>query len=144
MYKHTVTYEDFNGTTRTEDLYFNINRSELVMLDNSVPGGMGNRLQRMVKAADNVEIMETVEWLLRNTYGIKSEDGRRFIKSDELFDEFKQTEAFDAFFMELVSDEDMMSNFIRGILPKMEDSEWNKIQEKSFTIVDVNKTLPEE
>lgn len=144
MYKHTVTYEDFNGNTRTEDLYFNLSRSELVILDNSVPGGMGNRLTRMVKAADNVEIMETVEWLLRNTYGIKSEDGRRFIKGDAIFDEFKQTEAFDAFFMELVSDEDMMANFVRGVLPKMEDTEWNKIQEKSFGIIDVKDTISKE
>lgn len=137
MYKHTVTYEDFNGNTRTEDLYFNLSRSELVMLDNSVPGGLGNRLQRMVKAADNVEIMDTVEWLLRNSYGIKSEDGRRFIKGNDIFDEFKQTEAFDTFFMDLVSSEDTMAKFIRSILPKMEDSEWNKIQEKSFALVDV-------
>ena len=137
MYKHTVTYEDFNGNTRTEDLYFNLSRSELVMLDNSVPGGLGNRLQRMVKAADNVEIMDTVEWLLRNSYGIKSEDGRRFMKGDAIFDEFKQTEAFDTFFMDLVSSEDTMAKFIRSILPKMEDSEWNKIQEKSFALVDV-------
>lgn len=141
MYKHTVSYTDFNGTERTEDLYFNITRSELIMMDNSVPGGLGNRLQRMIKAADNVEIMETVEWLLRNSYGVKSEDGRRFIKGDALFEEFKQTEAFDTFFIELVSDEDNMSKFIRGVLPKMEDSEWNKIQDKSFGIIDVTNKL---
>lgn len=144
MYKHTVTYEDFNGNTRTEDLYFNLSRSELVMLDNSVPGGLGNRLQRMVKAADNVEIMETVDWLLRNSYGIKSDDGRRFIKGDAVFDEFKQTEAFDTFFMDLISNEDMMAKFIRSILPKMEDSEWNKIQEKSFSLVDVTDNIATE
>lgn len=144
MYKHTVTYEDFNGNTRTEDLYFNLSRSELVMLDNSVPGGLGNRLQRMVKAADNVEIMETVDWLLRNSYGIKSDDGRRFIKGDAVYDEFKQTEAFDTFFMDLISNEDMMARFIRSILPKMEDSEWNKIQEKSFALVDVTDNIATE
>lgn len=144
MYKYTVTYEDFNGVSRTEDLYFNLSRAELVMLDNSVPGGLGNRLQRMVNAADNVEIMETVDWLLRNSYGVKSEDGRRFIKRDDIYEEFKQSEAFDTFFMELISSEDNMTKFIRGMLPKMEDSEWNKIQDKSFGIVDVKNRFEEQ
>lgn len=136
MYKHTVTYEDFNGNTRTEDLYFNMSKSEMIFLDNSVPGGLGNRLMRISKAADNVEIMETIDWLLRNTYGIKSDDGRRFVKGDGIYEEFKQTEAFNAFFSDLVTSDDMIVKFIRGVMPKMEDSEWNKIQEKSFTLVE--------
>lgn len=141
MYKHTVTYEDFNGNTRTEDLYFNMSKSEMIMLDNSVPGGLGNRLTRISKAADNVEIMNTLDWLLRNTYGIKSEDGRRFIKGDKIYEEFKQTEAFNAFFTDLVEQEDMIVKFIRGVMPKMEDSEWNKIQEKSFTLIEAKESF---
>lgn len=130
MFKHTVTYEDFDGNKRTEDLYFNMSQSEMVMLDNSVPGGLSNRLLRISRAADNVEIMDTVDWLLRNTYGIKSDDGRRFVKGDEIYAEFKQTEAFNTFFMELLGEGDLMSRFIRGVMPKMEDSEWEKVQEK--------------
>lgn len=134
MYKYTATYEDFDGNVRTEDLYFNLSKSEMVLLDNSVPGGLGNRLDRITKAADNVEIMESFLWILRKTYGIKSEDGRRFIKNDQIFDEFMQSAAFDEFFTKLTTEEDFAANFIRSVIPQMTDKEWNEIDRKANLI----------
>jgi hypothetical protein len=49
---------------------------------------------------------------------VRSEDGKRFIKNDQLREEFTQTAAYDALFMELATDEDAAANFIQGILPK--------------------------
>lgn len=134
MYKYTATYEDFDGNVRTEDLYFNLSKSEMVLLDNSVPGGLGNRLDRITKAADNVEIMESFLWILRKTYGIKSEDGRRFIKNDQIFDEFMQSASFDEFFTKLTTEEDFAANFIRSVIPQMTDKEWNEIDRKANLI----------
>lgn len=134
MFKYTVNYTDFDNNNRSEDLFFNLSKTEMVLLDNSVPGGLGNRLERISKAADNVEIMETFMWILRKSYGIKSEDGRRFVKSDEIFDEFMQTAAFDEFFTKLTTDEDFAANFIRKIIPQMTDGEWEKIQNKANVI----------
>ncbi len=52
------------------------------------------------------------------SYGEKSADGKRFIKSDESREAFSQTAAFDTLFMELATEDEAASNFIKGILPK--------------------------
>ena len=50
-------------------------------------------------------------------YGKKSPDGRRFIKNNEIREEFTQTEAYSIIFMELATDADKAAEFINGIIP---------------------------
>lgn len=118
MLKKTITYTDYNDVERTEDHYFNISKAELVLMESSVTGGMRQRLEKIVKSQDNVAIMETFRDLVHRSYGVKSDDGKRFIKSDELATEFEQTEAYSELIMELLSDADAAANFINAILPK--------------------------
>jgi type I restriction-modification system DNA methylase subunit len=56
--------------------------------------------------------------LILMAYGVKSEDGRRFIKTDQLREEFSQTEAFNVLFMELATNDDAAVIFMDGILPR--------------------------
>lgn len=118
MLKKTITYTDYNDVERTEDFYFNLSKAELVMMENSVVGGMKQRLEKIVQSQDNVEIMETFRDLIRRSYGVKSDDGKRFIKSDELFKEFEQSEAYSELVLELLGNPDKASHFINSILPK--------------------------
>ena len=118
MLKKTITYTDYNGVERTEDHYFNLSKADLVMMENSVIGGMKQRMEKIVQSQDNVEIMETFRDLISRSYGVKSDDGRRFIKSKELSTEFEQTEAYSELVMELLSDPNKASEFINAILPK--------------------------
>ena len=48
---------------------------------------------------------------------MKSPDGKRFIKNQELCDEFVQSIAFDTFMMELMSDDMAAANFVNAIIP---------------------------
>lgn len=118
MLKKTITYTDYNDVERTEDFYFNLSKAELVMMENSVIGGMRQRLEKIVKSQNNVEIMEVFKDLITRSYGVKSDDGKRFIKSDAITDEFVQTEAYSELVMELLTDPEKASNFINAILPK--------------------------
>lgn len=118
MLKKTITYRDYNDVERTEDHYFNISKAELIMMDSSVVGGMKQRLERIVQSQDNVEIMKVFEDLIHRAYGIKSEDGKRFIKSEEIATSFEQTEAYSELVMELLTNEHAAAEFIRAILPK--------------------------
>jgi hypothetical protein len=52
------------------------------------------------------------------SYGIKSDDGVRFIKDEKLSTMFRQTDAYDQLFVNLLSNEKETTNFINGILPK--------------------------
>lgn len=118
MLKKTITYTDYNDVERTEDFYFNLSKAEIIMMENSVVGGMKQRLEKIIQSQDNVEIMETFRDLIHRSYGVKSDDGKRFIKSDALASEFEQTEAYSVFVLELLGDAGKAADFINAILPK--------------------------
>ncbi len=121
MFTDTVTYTDFNGVEQTDTLYFNLSKAEILDMEMSVDGGYSEYLEQIVKSEDPNKIMSTFIDIVKKTYGIKSEDGRRFIKSPELVEEFMQTEAYSEFIMKLVSDEDYAAKFVNGVLPKVDN-----------------------
>lgn len=118
MLKKTITYTDFNGTERTEDHYFNLTKAEVVEMEMGVNGGYSEMIQRIVNAQDAPTIMKTFKEFIRKSYGVKSDDGRRFIKSEEISDSFMQTEAYSTLFMELCTNAEAAAAFVSGILPK--------------------------
>ena len=117
MIKKTITYEDYNGVERTENFYFNLNKAEVLEMEMGTEGGMAESIQKIVDAKDAPAIIRVFKDLVLKAYGVKSDDGRRFIKSKELSDEFSQTEAYSQIFMELVTDDKAAAAFINGIVP---------------------------
>lgn len=117
MLKKTITYTDYNGVERTEDFYFNLSKAELMEMQLSTAGGFLEVLQKIIAAKDTPELVRLFKTIILKSYGVKSEDGRRFIKSDELSNEFTQTEAYSSLYVELSTDEVAASNFINGIIP---------------------------
>lgn len=117
MLKKTVTYTDYDGNERTEDIYFNLSEAELTEMELSIDGGYAEMLTRIAKAKDAPAIMKTFKELLLKAYGEKSADGRRFIKSRELSEAFSQTEAYNKIFMELVTDDVAAAAFANELIP---------------------------
>ena len=117
MLKKTIKYVDYNGTDREEDFYFNINKAELAKLNLSTEGGLEARLDKISKAKDIPEMVKLFDQVIEISFGKKSDDGRRLIKGKDVYEEFKQTEAYSEFFMELM-DPDYASKFIRAIIPQ--------------------------
>lgn len=117
MLKKTITYMDYNDVERSEDYYFNISRAELVLMENSRAGGMNAYYERIVQAKDNVAIMECFKELIHISIGIKSDDGKRFIKSEEIAAAFEQSEAYSELLMELFSDAEIALDFMSKIMP---------------------------
>lgn len=120
MLKKPITFMDYNGNERTEDFLFNLNKAEIMEMELSTSGGLAEMIQRIVAAQDAPAIIKVFKELILKAYGVKSPDGKRFIKSKELSDEFSQTEAFSNLFMELATDSDAASAFINGIVPPAE------------------------
>lgn len=121
MLKKTFTYIDYNGVERTEDHYFNLSKAELMEMELSTTGGLAEMINKIVAAQDAPQIVKLFKDLVLKAYGQKSADGRRFIKSKELADEFSQTEAYSQLFMELATDADAASKFVNGIVPAMDE-----------------------
>lgn len=117
MLSKTITYKDFDGEDRTETHYFNISKAELTQLRLSAAGGIEKRLQRIIDTKDQPSLIRQFTELFDLAYGIKSDDGRKFMKSPEILADFKATEAYSILFMELLQSDDAASEFLKQVLP---------------------------
>ena len=117
MLKKTITYTDYNNNERTEDFYFHLNKAELLEMELSVDGGMTTKVKRIAAAQSAPEMMAIWKDILLKSYGVKSDDGKRFIKNQELRDAFEQSEAYSVLFTELAMDTDAAINFVKGVMP---------------------------
>lgn len=112
-----ITYEDYDGVSHTEDFYFGLNKAELLELTFSKDGGYEKYLTRIINARDTKALFAEFKSIILASYGVKSDDGKRFIKNPELTEAFTQTEAYSSLFMELATDTDAMTRFVIGVLP---------------------------
>lgn len=140
MLKKTVTYEDpFTGDEVTEDLYFNITKAELVEMElmHEGEGGLKEHLERISRAGNGQVIMDEMKHIIMKSYGVRRNG--KFIKTQEVREEFEASEAYSTLFMEMVTNADAAVEFVGGILPKgLEDS-----AQEAFDIETPNlKTVP--
>ena len=117
MLKKIITYTDYNGVERTEPFYFNLSKAELMEMELGVTGGMTEMLNKIIDAKDAPSLMKTFKEMIMKAYGVKSDDGKRLIKSEELSVAFTQTEAYSVLFMELITDDKAAADFVNGIIP---------------------------
>ena len=117
MYKKTITFEDYEGITRTENHYFNLTKTELVKMQASVTGGFDKKIERIMTELNGAEIIETVDDLIKRSYGVKTLDGKGFDKSPKHYEAFIQSPAYDVMFMEFVTDANKLAEFVNGIIP---------------------------
>lgn len=117
MLKKSITYTDYNGEKQTEDFYFNLSKAELIEMQTSVDGGLDEHLIKLVQRNKQPELMAFFKDLILKSYGEKSADGRRFIKSKQLSEEFSQTEAYSELFTKLTTDSAAAAEFVNGIMP---------------------------
>lgn len=118
MLKKTIKFTDYDGNPREEDFYFNLTKAELSIMEMSHVGGFRKKMERIIKAQDGPALIEAFQDIIQTAYGVKSDDGRRFIKSPELFEEFKQTEAYSELIMELLGSEKGAAEFIAQVMPQ--------------------------
>lgn len=119
MLKKRIDYVDFDGNKRSEDHYFNFTEAEIQEQNLKTPGGLQARLEKIVQEQDPEKLTEYFKSLILDSYGVKSDDGRRFIKSKELSEEFSQTGAYNVLFMELTTNTNAAADFVNGIIPKI-------------------------
>lgn len=117
MYVKEIEYTDFNGVTRKEKFYFNLTKAEILDMELGKTGGLTEYIQKILAAQDTPEIMALFKKLLLKSYGVKSDDGRRFIKNDQIREDFEQTQAFSDLYMILALDDNEAAKFVNAIVP---------------------------
>lgn len=137
MLKKSITYVDYNGVERTEDFYFNLNRAETLGYIIGFEGGIESFVEKVVQEEDVKKLWDLWSDFILMCYGEKSSDGRRFIKSKELSEGFKQTEAYTNLVMELVSGKGAdNAKFVNAVVADVEKDPNKKALIESFKVVE--------
>jgi hypothetical protein len=118
MLKKTIKYKDFDGNEREEDFYFNLTKAEVVKMQLSHNGGVSKLLERIVAEKDNAKLIEKFQEMIHKSYGVKSDDGKRFVKNEEILNDFMATEAYSELFIELATNTEAATHFINNVMPK--------------------------
>lgn len=134
MLTKTISYEDFDGKKVTETLQFNLTKTEAMDIAFALPDDVKKTVaagpndvseetaKKILAKMGDTKIFDFIKTVVLKAYGKKSDDGRRFIKTDEngkpLSIEFSETMAYDAIITELMtSDETAAMNFVNALLP---------------------------
>lgn len=134
MLKKTITFDDLDGNSVTEDFYFHFNKTELIELQLADGAGFLGRVEEAqakvtilekqsvdgkdIRLNDLAPLIEIMKDMIVAAVGKRSEDGKRFMKSSEITNEFIQTEAYSELFMELATDMEAGAAFINGLMPR--------------------------
>lgn len=147
MIKKTLKYKNYAREEVTDDFYFDINESELLMMNWSERGGLDKYYERIIKEEDNREILKAFQELVDLSYGRRSLDGKDFDKSPEYLKKFKSSGAYNQLMLEFFTqDEDGTNNFAEqfanGLLPADLIERVRKTEEEEKAKLD-QLTLPE-
>lgn len=121
MLKKTITYTDYDGLERTEEFRFNLTKAELVDMELTTAGTFSETMKRIIAEKDIIRIAKLFKELLLKSYGVKSDDGKRFVKSPELSEAFSQTEAYSDLYIELLSNPEEAAKFFAEVAPKIDE-----------------------
>lgn len=116
MHKEIITYNDLNDVQRTEEFYFDLSKPEIVKMQASAKGGYDVQLRSIAASLDGAKIMDFFENFIAKSYGVKSEDGRRFMKSEEISRSFMETPAYEVLFEKLVTDDKYAADFVNAVM----------------------------
>lgn len=130
MIKETITYEDFDGTLTTEDMYFNLTRLELTELAMELPDELTNSVDansapNSIVAAitdklGSKGIIDFIKRMVLKAYGIRRQgtDGKiKFIKTPQTTEEFANSLAYHNFVMELMTNDEKSTKFFTKVVP---------------------------
>ena len=119
MIKITVKTEDFEGRIIEEECHFHLNKTELTELDLKYKGGLKGEIERLQKEKNVEELFQFVKELMILGYGIKTENGKAFIKRPEITEEFRYGYVLPECLVEIMDDETGagVMKFIKGMMP---------------------------
>ena len=120
MVSETVKYYDgVEGKEVEKKLYFNLSRVEVSEIGLEVEGGWEGLQERVDSdfKGSFMEYYKLIKNMVVKAYGVKTKDGRSFIKPEEETLKFVASEAFSAVIDKLFSDEtgETLVNFMQQV-----------------------------
>jgi hypothetical protein len=121
MIVYPETYTDYDGNQRTEEFRFHFSQAELMEMELSTEGGFSARVNRIINANSHPELLQVMKTFILDAYGVKSDDGRRFRKNDEIRQAFLESPVYSRIFMRLTTGPNAAeeaAKFINGVTPE--------------------------
>lgn len=133
MLKKKIAYKDYLGNERTRTLYFHISTTvatRMVMSEatlnveevegedpkvSDVRDGLAARIRGVAERGNGREMLDLFDWLVQHAYGEIEDDGESFNQSQEVYDKWRKSASYDAFFGELVNDTEKMTEFVNKV-----------------------------
>ena len=142
MLKKTINYIDYNGTEHTETLYFHVSKASVLTSSNGAYDEImkiAKELQDRAKLLEGMEsqsinqenpfdqnnqviagsirmVARLIDRLIDLSYGKRSEDGLKFVKSQEILNDFKSSVAYETFVEQMINNTDEMVDFVNKLL----------------------------
>jgi len=118
MYERTFTYKGFDGKTYSDTYNFYLSKADLLEIHLGTFVGLDVLLKQLVETKNGKEIMAIVKEFIMKSVGRVSSDGRRFVRNDEIREEFLETPAYSELFEELVLDPNKVIEFLSNVTPE--------------------------
>ena len=126
MLKKHVKYQGFDGEIIEEDLYFNLTRMDAIELSARYESkDLAAYMDEIVNKKDIVSLYRVLKDIVLLAYGVKSEDGKRFIKNETVKKEFEESLAFAQLIEDLHETESALSEFVTGITSQIRGMDLN-------------------
>lgn len=128
MFSKDFEYTGYDGKPKKDTYWFNLTEAELYEIDLSSIHGFNAEMMKLLKEERTKEIVDAFKGIILNSVGVISADGRKFLKSEEIREDFYRSKAYSMLFVELVSSGEKVAEFLKGAIPdeirqKMDDNE---------------------
>lgn len=141
MLKKSVTFDNIDGVKVTEEFHFFVDQSDLIDLLVEKPE-MEEKLQMLATNMDGRAIMSLLKEFMLLSVGRRDPEGRKFIKSKEIAEDFRYSGAYNSLYWELINDPAKANDFLEGIIPTSLLQDVEKMK-NSGSLEDVRKQLQE-
>lgn len=127
MFSREFEYTGYDGKPKKDTYWFNLTEAELYEIDLSSVRGFTAQMNQLLKEERTKEIVDAFKGIILGAVGVISADGRKFIKSEEIKEDFYRSKAYSILFVELVSSGEKVAEFLKGAIPdeirvKMEEN----------------------
>jgi hypothetical protein len=110
-----ITYKNpFDGEEVTETHYFHLTEADIVELDMVHKDGLIAHLITGIANEDKAVVFTQLKEMILKAYG-KRVGNNKFVKNDQVCEEFLSTDAYSALFVSLLRDTNALSAFVNGI-----------------------------
>ena len=115
MVKKTLKFTDYNGQENEKTVYFDIDEVEMAELEATYPGGFQNAMRDYLDEPTAAKGYAIFAALVKKGFCIIREDGTAD-KSDEAFNRFRNSKAYNALFCEVILSEKAAEAFFKSMI----------------------------